>query len=105
MTTRRNFKGGADRGNKLSEAHPRGFRGASYGAAGPVMRIDPQTGTKTEAPAVAPAYAKYVAAKQAAGKPAKSYGAWAFAISQLKKRKRQHQPADKFDQLERRYPR
>jgi hypothetical protein len=31
--------------------------------------------------------------------------AWAFAISQLKKRKRQHQPADKFDQLERRYPR
>ena len=46
MASRRNYKAGADRGNKLSEDRFRGFRGASYGAAGPAVRIDPKTGER-----------------------------------------------------------
>jgi hypothetical protein len=41
--TKLNYAKGPDRSTKFDAGHARGLRGSTYGAAGPVKRIDPDT--------------------------------------------------------------
>ena len=80
-----NYKRGPDRGAKISEKHPRGFRGGSHGAAGPVIRIDPLIIEVAPPPAVDPQYFAYVRWCREMGIDPKPFPKWRF---KLKRRRR-----------------
>ena len=69
--TNRDFRSGADRGNKLSPDRPRGFRGGKHGRAGKCIRVDPKTVTidpPGPASGTALKYARYAINARAQGR-------------------------------------
>lgn len=103
----KNYTRGPDRGAKLASHKPRALKGSlSFGAAGPVRHIDPETiGPIAAPPPVDPDYFAYCAWAHANGRKPKPLNKWRYRRTRRKARasvkspaliahqKRPHQPA------------
>lgn len=71
----------------MSEKHPRGLRGASHGAAGPVKHVDPTTIEVAPPPAVDPRYLTYCAWCRDNGRTPKPLHKWRYKAMKRRARR------------------